>query len=273
MVGKMVKKVLIGAAIGAGVVGVLFGTRGVYYARTAFHQIRDTASDAVPVQYDIDRARQQVAELEPAIRQNIEAIARAEVEIEYLEKEIAATQSNLERESKALLSLRDHLKDGDLKLTGGVSYTPEEIKCEMARRLDHYRTIKGILSDKEKTLELRKKALVSAREQNAKMRGSKAALLTQIEGIETRIKQIEATQASNEFTFDDSALARAKATVADLSKRVEVMARVTEQEGRYTDAVHMPIVLDPGRDVVNEVDSEFGLGGSTHPTSGHGKSL
>ena len=46
---------------------------------------------------------------------------------------------------------------------------------------------------------------------------------------------IEATQATNEFNFDDSALSRAKETVADLEKRLEVMARKAEMEGRYAD--------------------------------------
>ena len=234
--------------------------------------MRDTAKDAVPMQYEIDRARQQVAELEPAIRENIEAIARAEVEIEYLDKEIQSTQANLDREGEALVALRKHLEDGDLRLTGGVSYSPDEIKGEMARRLDHYRTIKSIMADKEETLNLRKKALVAAREQNAKMRSAKVALLTQIEGIETRLRQIEATQASNEFTFDDSALARAKQTVAELGKRVEVLQRVSEQEGRYSDNSVPVFLMDPSRDVAEEVDAEFGLGGG-QPAVQDGRSL
>lgn len=261
MVCKMVKKGVVGAALGAGLLAVLYGTAAPYYAKTAIHNVRSQAKDAVPIQYEIDRARQQVAELEPAIRDNIEAIARAEVEIEYIEKEIATTETNLDREAKALVALREHLKDGDLQLTGGVSYTPVEIQAEMARRLDHYRTIKAILGDKQETLNLRKKALVAAREQNATMRASKLALLTQIEGIETRLRQIEATQATNEFTFDDSALARAKQTVAELGKRVEVLQRVSEQEGRYTDQTVPVYLIEPGRNVADEVDHEFGLNG------------
>lgn len=258
MVCKMVKKGVLGAALGAGALALLFGTAAPYYVKTAVHRVRHSAQEAVPVQYEIDRARQQVAELEPAIRENIEAIAKAEVEIEYLEREIGTTQANLGEEAKALVALRQHLEDGNLKLTGGVSYTPAEIKSELGRRLDHYKTIKGILSDKEETLNLRKKSLVAFREQNAKMRASKMALLTQIEGIETRLRQIEATQASNDYQFDESALSRAKQTIAELNKRVEVLARVSEEEGRYS-GDHVPVILEPSRDVVGEVDAEFNL--------------
>lgn len=270
MVCKLVKKGVLGTAVGAGLLALLFGSSAPSYLKTAYHRVRHTAHDAVPVQFEIDRARQQVNELEPELHRNIESIARAEVEIEHLDREIAATRENLDREGKALMALREHLSTGDVKLTGGVSYSPEEVKADMARRLEHYKTIKGILADKETTLQLRKKALIAAREQNARMKSQKMTLMTQIEGIETRLRQIEATQAANEFNFDDSALARAKQSVAELSKRVEVIARVTEQEGRYA-GNELPVILEPGRDIVKEVDAEFGR--PSHGDASSGKDL
>lgn len=252
---KMVKKGVLGTLLVAGTLGLLFGTAAPSYVKTAFHKVRHGAKDAVPVQFEIERARQQVAELEPAIHKNIEEIARAEVEIEHLQNEIAVTQANLNREKDAMLALREDVSDGTLRLTGGVSYTTEEVQAELARRLDHYRTVKGILGDKEKTLDLRKQALLAARKQNDELRAAKAALLTRIEAIETRLRQIEATEAANEFHFDDSALAKAKQTVTELSKRVEVMARVSEQEGRFTGG--LPLIIEPGRDILSEIDAEF----------------
>ena len=66
------------------------------------------------------------------------------------------------------------------------------------------------------------------------MAAQKQLLLTKLEGIEAQLKMIEATKASNEFDFDDSALARAKQAVADLEKRLEVMARKAEMEGQFS---------------------------------------
>jgi DNA repair exonuclease SbcCD ATPase subunit len=252
---KMVKKGVVGAMLGAGALALLFGTAAPSYVKTAFSRVRHEAKDAVPVAFEIDRARQQVAELEPAIHENIETIARAEVEIEHLQDEIAVTQANLEREQKALLALREHVDDGDVYLTGGVSYTAEEVQAELARRFDHYKTVASILTDKEETLKMRKQALIAARKHNDELRSAKAALMTRIEAIETRLRQIEAAQSANEYNFDNSALSRAKATVSELSKRVEVMARVAEQEGRFSGSV--PMLLEPGRDIVSEIDAEF----------------
>lgn len=255
MMCKMVKKGALSALLVAGTLGLLFGTAAPSYVKTAFHKVRHTAKDSVPIHFEIERARQQVAELEPAIHENIEDIARAEVEVEHLQEEILATQANLSREKSSMLALRDGISDGKLRLTGGLSYTNEEVQAELARRLDHYRTVKGILGDKEKTLEMRKQALIAARKHNDELRAAKAALMTRIEAIETRIRQIEATKAANEFSFDNSSLSKAKATVTELSKRVEVMARVSEQEGRFTGG--LPLMLEPGRDVISEIDAEF----------------
>lgn len=266
MVFRMAKRGLVWTVAGAALLALLFGTAAPSYVKTAWHKVRKGAHDAVPVQFEIDRARQQVAELEPAIHNNIEEIAKAEVEMEHLQAEIATTQANLDKEGKAVVALRKYLETGDVKLTGGASYSPAEIKADMARRFDHYNRVKGILVDKQNTLKMKARALEAAREQNGKMRADKETLLAQIEAIETRLKQIEATQSANEFTFDDSALARAKQTVTELQKRVEVMARVTEQEGRYTGQTLSDI--EPGRDIVKEVDSEFTQPAADKPSNG-----
>jgi len=254
MVCSMVKKGVLGAALGAGMLYLVFGTSAPSYVRTAFHKVRHNAKVAVPVQFEIDRAREEIANLEPAIAENRETLARAEVDVEHLEREIAATRENLAVEKRELLSLRDSVKNGDVRLAGRVNYTADEINAEMARRLDHYRAVNQILEEKETTLKARQKAVIAARQQLTNMAASKRSLLTKLESIEAKLKMIEATQGKNEFNFDDSALARAKQTVTDLERRLEVKARVAEMEGHYSDGVP---VLEPGRDVVKEIDTEF----------------
>ena len=258
MVCSMVKKAILGAALSAGTLYLVFGTSAPSYVRTAFCRVRHNAKDAVPVQFEIDRARGEIANLEPAIKDNIEALARAEVDVEHLDREIVAVRSNLETEKKTLLVLRQRLETGDFRLAGHghVNYTADEVKAELARRLDHYRNVNQILAEKEATLKARQKAVVAARKQLTEMAAQKQALLTKLEGIEAQLKMIEATKATNEFDFDSSALARAKQSVSDLEKRLEVLARRAEMEGRFADA-GIPVSLEPGRDVVKEIDDEF----------------
>jgi len=252
----MVKKGVLGAALSAGALYLVFGTSAPSYVRTAFHKVRHNVSDRVPDQFQIDRARDEIANLEPAIIENRETLARAEVDVEHLEREIADTRSNLAAEKQELLSLRDRVKNGEFRLAGHVNHDSDEINANLAGRLDHYKAVIRVLEEKEATLKARQKAVAAARLQMTNLVTAKKNLSTKLEGIEARLHLIEATQGKNEFTFDDSALSRAKQTVSDLEKRVEVKARVAEMEGRFPDG-GLPN-LEPGRDVVKEIDAEFG---------------
>jgi len=257
MVCKMVKKGVVGAALTAGALYLAFGTHAPSYVRTAFHKVRHTAKDSVPIQFDIERARDEIASLAPAIDNNKEELARAEVDVEHLQNEIATVRGNLDSEKKLMVSLRESLSTGDLRLTGNVSYTAAEVRSELAHRLDHYRNVNKILEEKETTLKARQRAVQSARQKLTEMANQKRALATKLESIQARLQAIEATQERNEFTFDDSALARAKQTVSDLERRLEVKARVAEMDGHFSGG-SLPVGAEPGRDVLKEFDEEFG---------------
>jgi len=272
MVCSIVKKAVLGAALSAGALYLAFGTSAPSYVRTAFCRVRHNAKDAVPVQFEIDRARREIADLEPAIKDNIEVLARAEVDVEYLNREIANKQASLASEKKAMLALRESLETGDFRLAGHghVSYTAEEVKGDLARRLDRYRNISKVLEEKEATLKAREKSVIAARKLLMEMAAQKQTLLTKLEKIEAHLKMIEATRASNEFDFDDSALARAKQSVFELEKRLEVLDRKAEMEGRFVDSGDLPVGLEPNRDVVKEIDEEFGTPAAPKAENGNG---
>jgi len=255
MVCSMIKKGVLGAALGAGALYLAFGTSASSYVRTAFHKVRHDIKATVPDPFEIERARDAIADLEPAIIENRETLARAEVEVEYLQREIAATRANLDNEKRDILSLRDRVKTGDFRLAGNISVTEDEVRSELAGRWDHYRHATGRLEDQEATLKARQKAVTAARLQLTNLVTAKRNLMVKVEAIDAKLKLIEATQGKNEFNFDSSALAHAKKTVSELEKRLEIKARVADMEGRYSET-GLPI-LEPGRDVVKEIDTEF----------------
>ena len=253
---SVIKKGLLGAALAAGALFVAFGTSAPSYVRTAFHKMRGHAHNAVPVQFEIDRAREEVRRLEGPMKDTLETFARTEVEVKWLKEEIATVKTNLDRERKGLAALRDHMAAGDVKLTGSLNYTPQEIKSEAARKLDHCKYVAQILRDKETTLKSKQKIMEAAKQQLANLSAQKRELLTKLDSIEARLQQIEASKQKNEFTFDDSALSQAKKNVTELEKRVEVQARISDIEGNLSDT--LPLYVEPGRDVIKEIDEELG---------------
>ena len=89
----------------------------------------------------------------------------------------------------------------------------------------------------------------------------KSTLLTilSLANIEAHLRVLEAKQTKNEFNFDDgSTLSRAKQTISDLEKRLNVMSHRAEIDGRYGDLDSPSSYVDPHRDVVKEVEEKFG---------------
>lgn len=254
---SMIKKGVLGAALGAGALYAAFGTSAPDYVRVGLHKFRHNVKRAVPVQTEIDMARDQVARLEPALRDNIENWARASVEVEHLDREVAQIRTNLDAEKKQLIALRSYAGSGDVKLAGNSTYTAEEVKADLTRRYDHYTQVEQILQSKEDTLKVRREGVKAAEKQLEQMKATKQALLTKLAAVESRLKMIQTTQESNEFNFDDSALSRAKASVADLEKRLDVMSRAAEMEGKFA-GPSIPVLDQPARDVTREIDAKFG---------------
>lgn len=254
---SLVKKAVVGTALGAGALYLAFGTAAPSYVKTVLQNFRHNAKNAVPVQFDIDRAREEIAGLEPAIKEGIAQVAEARVEIRRLEREIVATRANLDAEKTAMQSIRKGLETGDYRLAGPVRYTEEEVKADLARRLDSYHANNRTLADKETTLKAKQKTLAAAEAQLKQMAEAKKSLTAKVEGIEARVRMIETTRSNRDFHFDDSALARAKQSIAELEGRLDVMTTQAEIEGKYAES-GVPVGVEPGRDVVKELDAEFG---------------
>jgi len=273
MMCAMVKKGLLGAALGTGALFLVFGTSAPNYVKTAFHKVRHNVQSAVPPQFEVDRARQAIEDLKPMFDQNKETLARAEIEVEHLEKEVTAVQANLDRAQKTIVSLRDSIKKGEIRLTGHVKESENRARAELANRLDHYRYTSDLLKQKTEVLETKRKTIQAAQDQLANLHEQKQTLLAKLAKIESRLQLIEAEQTKNDFHFDNTALSQAKKTVSDLEERLDVMARRAQIEGRYGDFDSPSTCVDPDRDIVKEVDEQFGPSESRPAPKSGDKSL
>ncbi len=261
MVCSMVKKGLLGAALGTGALFLVFGISAPSYVKTAYHRIRQNAKEAVSPQFDIDRARQDIDSLKPMFDQNKETLARAEVEAEHLEREVGTISANLDHAKQTILALQHSLKTGDFRLTSHSSDAAVEVRSELAHRLDHFDYTSDLLRQKQEVLKAKRKIIQAARQQLDNLKAQKTTLLAKLANIEARLQMIEATQSKNEFNFDGTALSRAKQTISELEERLDVMARRAEIEAHYGDLDQPSSYVDPHRDVVKEVDEKFGPDG------------
>ncbi len=257
MLFNLIKKAAVVAVLGGVGLTAMKATSAGSYLSTAVSKARQVASDAVPVQFEIDRARHEVDALTPAIRQHIEQMARAEEDVRTLESDISETLANLGKQKTSLLALRKQVDSGQIHQVSGSDST-RQIQESLRNRLETYNRCERILDEKKATLASRQKVVESAREHLTVIATQKKALEAKIEEIEARLAAIEASNAKNQFHFDGSALARARQSVADLDRRLNVVSRVSEMEGRLVEDGTLGPLPAPLGDVAKEIDAKFG---------------
>jgi peptidoglycan hydrolase CwlO-like protein len=272
------KKVVLGTVLGAGALFVALHTPVGSSIRTAFDwtgtSIKKTfVSPETEAQFEIDRTRREIAELEPAIKENLVNVANAEMEVKKLEREIDAIKANHATEAEILTTLRSSLDTGDFKLAGNVTYTADEIKSELSQRLPRYKQTSATIKIKEDTLKSKKKLVLAANQELSQMQAAKQGALAELAAIEARLKMIETTKERNNFNFDKTgnAMTRLKSSLADLHDKVDVIARTAELEGQFSGSTN-PVIIEPKTDVLKEMDAEFGPP-ATKTSGGSEKSL
>jgi peptidoglycan hydrolase CwlO-like protein len=252
----MVKRGLVATAIGAGLLGLTFGTAAPSYVKTAFHKARHSVKGSVPTEFEIERARNEIAALDPAIDSGIETLARALGEVDQLKAEIASSREELNKQGSALQALNEQLKRGDIHLTSGGAYTERTVKNTLAQGMDRYKVLKATLTEKQETLGILQNNVESARQGLDALKAAKQDLTARVDGAQARLNQIKAARATHKYSFDDSAIGQAKRTVSELEKSLDQMSRVDELKEKYLET-GTTITVDPTRDVTREIEAEF----------------
>jgi predicted nucleic acid-binding Zn-ribbon protein len=248
----MVKKVILGGA-GAGMLClVLFGREAVSYVGTTAGWFKDSVKNSVPVEFEIDRARRMVKDLVPDIRKNMHVIAKEEVEVARLDKQIASAEARQEKDRGDLTRLKADLSTGkDLFQYAGRSYSAEQVKIDLANRFERFKTHDATLASLKEMHLARQRSLEAARQKLEGMLAAKRQLEVDVEHLEARLKMVEAAQTTSDYKFDDSQLSRAKELVSDLRTRLDVAEKLVNTEGYLRDEI--PLTESAPENIVEEV--------------------
>lgn len=264
----MLKKVLIGTGVVLLVSGFFFGRDLVSYVKTSAGYMQDSVVDAVPLEFQIERARGMIDGLLPEIRKNMHAIAKEEVEVERLEKQIAQARESLEVQKAHIMTLKDDLSSGKEQFVyAGRDYSAEQVKADLAARFDRYRTAEDTLEDLQRIYQARQKSLEAARKKMDGMLASKRQLEVEVENLQARLDMIQAAQTTSDYQFDESRLGRVKDLVTDLKTRLDVAERLVNSKGMYQGEIPLD---EPSRDdIVDQVSEYFGDGNAPASSVAH----
>lgn len=268
----MVKKVFMVVG-GAGLLSVvLFGTDAASYVWTSASKVKESVRGSVPIEFEIDRAREMVKDLVPDIRRNMHVIAKEEVEIERLKNQIATAEDQLETQKNEVLKLKTDLGyHKEVYHYAGRRYTPTQVKTDLAARFARYKTSQATLDSLRDIYAAREKSLDAARQKLEGMLQAKRQLEVDAENLEARLKMVEVAQTTSDYNFDDSQLARVKDLMTDIRTRLSVAERLVQADTHVEGEI--PLGEPVSENIEDEVAEYFELDADTAEVSHKSVSL
>jgi chromosome segregation ATPase len=253
----MIRKLLFVSA-GLVLVGLfLFGRHAASYVGTGAGWVRDSVKDSVPLNFEIDRARNMVKNLQPEIQKNMHVIAKEEAEVERLEQQVQQAEDKLEKDKTDLMRLSTDVASGgkEFKYSGRI-YTISQVKTDMANRLERVKTADATITSLRDILVARRQGLEAGRQKLEAMLAAKEQLLAKIENLQARMKWVEFAQAASDYGFDDSKLGSVKQLVDDLQSRIQVAEKLVSVEGSFHGEIQLDSPVD--EDIADQVAEYLG---------------
>lgn len=252
----MLKKVLLGSAIVLGSGALLFGTSSVSYVKTGYNSIRNTIKEQIPLDVEIQRVRELISDLKPEIADNLKVIAREEVEVARLQREVEAKKATLTKSKQAILKLKDDAQSGVKFVSyGGKSYDMDQVKKDLGDRFKSYQTQEATVDKLEKVLTAREKNLDGARRKLDENLAAKRQLEVDVENLQARLTMVEVAKTSSQFSINDSRVSNVRQAVTEIGTRIDVEERMVDS---FDTTVGIPVSSeDSPSDLIEQITSYF----------------
>lgn len=219
----MIRKLITtGATLGL-LTGITLATPLGSYARCGWNYVTASANDAVPVEWELKRARQMIADLKPEIEANARRIAEEKIQVVKLERQLGQTDERLAKAKSDIQRLSDDLKqDRGSYAYGGKTYTSTQVKSDLSNRFKRFQTREQTSAKLQQMLTARQSSLRAANERMEAMLDARRQLEVEVENLQARLGALRVAQTSSELNLDDSHLARTRELLDDIATRIDV---------------------------------------------------
>ena len=249
----------LGAAVTTGAIllgGLLFGRDLASYVRTGVANVQEEVRASIPIDVELDRARQMIKEITPELRSNVRLIVNEEIAVKSLQNEIATAQQNVLGQRQQLALLRNELSGNTQQVSlkiGDREMSRSRVVEKLASRVNRYKQATAELQSKQQMLEIRERSLAAAQEMFEKSRARKAELEQKVESLIAKHRLVKAQAVASSIHIDDSQLARADRLMKEIEQRLETASRVISYEADL-EATHFDDVLIE-EDILQEADA------------------
>ena len=252
LIPRTVKKAALGSAVALTAGTLLFGGEIVSYAKTSLYAVQREAKAAVPLAFELQRARDLLDDVLPELHENIRRIAREEVELESLNRSIADSEQRVAREEAALTRLRDQVAASADDPTARHQATA----TDLARRARLFKEAQLVLEGKRRVEESRRASLAAATASLEGVQSRKTQLEDQIEGLAAQFSLVQAAASTSDLAVHDSKLAQTETLITDLRDRLDVAQRTLAHEARFV--AHTRLTPPTDAELLAEVDALLG---------------
>lgn len=236
------------------------------YARCAWNYVSDSAGDAVPLEWEIKRARQMISDLQPEIQNNARQIAREKIEVVKLERQLGQTDTRLAKAQDEIERLSSDLREDSSKYTyGGKTYTSVQVQSDLSSRFKRFKTRQETSEKLGKMLSARQASLRSAGERMEAMLDARRQLEVEVENLQARLGALRVAQTSSELNLDDSALSRSRELLDEIATRIDVEEETMNVDVEYFGEIDLEEPSD--ENLLDDISSYLnGLSGSKSNT-------
>jgi hypothetical protein len=256
MILKLLKLGVLSVAGLALVGGLVFGRDLCSYVSSSARSARFAVKSAVPIEFELRRARDLVDDIIPEMQANVRLIAQQEVEIEALRKDIDSSRKSIDEERARVMKIRDAMGTTQTSFTfGRISYSRDQLKEDLAQRFDGVKEAEVVLAGKERLLNNREKSLQAAVQTLERTRQQKALLESQIAALDGQNQLIKAAAVGSKFQIDNSKLAQTERLIGEIKKQLDVAERVLAHEARFVEPIQVDTVSE--KELLTQIDEHF----------------
>ena len=254
----MTRKLLLGG-IAAGVLTVLVAfTSARSYLMTAYNEVGAAAKGAVPLEFEIKRARTLIKDVGPEINHYKHVIFTEEVVVDKLKKEIAEGEKFLAAKEDEVRKLAAHLKNNQSEYQfAGRTYTSDQVKTDVSARLNTCKAKKAELVSRRAQLVAKERVLAAAYQKLHSMDAKKRELEAKIEMLEANLEEVKARETATDIAVDDSELARTKELIDEIDTQIQIRKKMVDSSTNDPSEIPVNASENSEEDLSQQVNDYF----------------
>lgn len=220
----MMRKIVIVGLLAVAGLYLVKKTSMFSYAGTVWGQMQQEAKRQVPTKFEIDRVRNEVANMNRDISTMLHPIAEYMATVKRLEREVDEHRAQLTEQKARIMAVATDVKENPRQVSyAGNSFSGEELRRQLQRDFDCFKRSETQLKSQEQLLSAKRKSLEATREQLSKLISKKREFEIRLAQLEADEEILNVARIGSNINVDDGRATQIEAALAEIEHRQEVV--------------------------------------------------